>query len=32
MDDILRHLIGLIKSLFKFIPDFEKEFREKLEK
>lgn len=30
--DILRHGVGLLKALFRFSPNFEREFREKLDK
>jgi len=32
VNEIIRHLVGLVKALFKLTPDFEKRFREKLDK
>lgn len=32
MNEIIRHLIGLIRALEKFIPNFERRFRRELDK
>lgn len=32
MTEVLRHLVGLIKALYKLFPDLEKELNDKLNK